>query len=227
MFFEPWWGDIQSQTARNCTGLKLTAGELHWTVEYQECDNCSPRAEIASWQLLFHCYLFIQWSRVWDWAAAAHFWLEPPSNSWWSSGWGSGLDSHCACCGSGGDYNKKAIRYHTFQEVKPIACMFTTSLLPTCPCPLVECLIWIACDGVFGKYIIIVPRMQLSYLFSNCCLICHVALPLSIQRHSLTLKASVANERSGKLLDFSCQPWAKAVAISLTQTHKLPEFVCK
>ena len=76
VLFEPWWSDIQSQTARNCTGLKLTAGELHWTMEYQGCDSCSPGAEIVSGQLLFHCYFFIQWSRVWDRAAAAaHIWL--------------------------------------------------------------------------------------------------------------------------------------------------------
>ena len=65
-------------------------------------------------------------------------------------------------------------------------------------------LIWISChERVSGKCIIIVLKMQLSDLFSICWSICCVALPSSHQQHSLTIKASVTSERSGKLPDFS------------------------
>ena len=70
-------------------------------------------------------------------------------------------------------------------------------------------LIWIpSYEDVSGECIIIVPRLQLSDLLSTCYFICHVASLWSSQRCSLTIKASVASERSGKPPDFSHQHWA-------------------
>ena len=57
-----------------------------------------------------------------------------------------------------------------------------------------------------------VPRMQLSDLFYACCLICCVALPSSSQQRFLTIKASVASERSSKRPHFHPQPWAKTAS---------------
>ena len=46
-------------------------------------------------------------------------------------------------------------------------------------------------------------------VFSICWSICCVAPPSSSQQCSLTIKASVTSEKSGKLFDFSHQTWAK------------------
>ena len=82
-------------------------------------------------------------------------------------------------------------------------------------------LIWISClERVPHKCMIIVPRIQLSDMFSVCCSICCVALPSSSQQHFLTIEASVAGEKSWKLPDFGCQPWAKT-ADDILPSHKL------
>ena len=53
------------------------------------------------------------------------------------------------------------------------------------------------------------------------CSICCVALPSSSQQHSPPLiEALVASERSSKLPDFSCQPWAKT-ACDILPSRKL------
>ena len=55
-------------------------------------------------------------------------------------------------------------------------------------------------EGVSSQRMIIVPGVQLSTLFSICCLICCVALPSASEQCTPTIEASVASEMSGKLL---------------------------
>ena len=80
------------------------------------------------------------------------------------------------------------------------------------------------------RVVIIVPRMQLSNLFSICYSICCVALSSSCQQRSLIIKTSVASDRSGNLPDFSCLPWAKAAGDILPSwklTNHLSSFVSR
>ena len=61
---------------------------------------------------------------------------------------------------------------------------------------------------------IIVPRLQSSVPYLLC-----VGLPSSSQQYSLIIEASVANEKSGKLPDFSPQTWLKQLVTSFPRAN--------
>ena len=62
----------------NCMELHKPQAYNWWTIlnnGVPEMWQLQSRGWDCEWTLLFHCSLFIQWSRVWDRAAAAHIWL--------------------------------------------------------------------------------------------------------------------------------------------------------